>query len=124
MRLAEPIGWGDLPVPHSSVVSQIDRPIAASSSEASTYWPLPVFSRPMIGLVLEIERDAALVTVEREKARAVLALQAEAHRMPRRIAEPGRLDLDHIGAHVAEEHTRERAGHDLGDIEHPDSRER
>jgi len=32
-----PIGSGDLPVPHSSVVSQIESPSAASSNEASMY---------------------------------------------------------------------------------------
>ncbi len=55
-----------------------------------------------IGGILQIECDATLVAIQREKARTVLAFQTKAHRVSRRIAELGRLDLDDIGAHVAQ----------------------
>ena len=42
-----------------------------------------------------------------------------AHRAPRRVAGAGRLDLDHVGAHVGEHLPAERPGHHLGELEHP-----
>ena len=36
----------------------------------------------------------------------------------------GRLDLDDVGAHVAQHHGAERAGEDTGEIKHPNAGER
>ena len=35
------------------------------------------------------------------------------------VAEPGPLDLDHLGAEVAEHHRRERSGEHAGEVEDP-----
>src|SRR3546814_12508827 len=46
-----------------------------------------------------------------------ISLAAEPHLGARPVAHAGRLYLDDIGAHVAQQHAAERAGHDLADIE-------
>jgi hypothetical protein len=38
-----------------------------------------------------------------------------------RIGRPGRLDLDDVGAHVAEQPAGERAGYQRADLDHPDA---
>ena len=47
-----------------------------------------------------------------------------AHRAARLVAGLGRLDLDHVGAHVGEHLPAERPGHDLGELDHPHAVER
>ena len=75
-------------------------------------------------LALQIEREAALVAVQVEEAEAVIALELEAHGAAGLVAAVGRLDLDHVGAHVAQQHGAERPGHHLADVEHPHAGER
>src|SRR5882757_10784001 len=40
------------------------------------------------------------------------------------VAAVGLLDLDYLGAHVAEDHAGHRPRHRLPDLDHPDARER
>src|SRR5690606_7107337 len=49
---------------------------------------------------LQIQRYRALVAIEREEAGAILAFQAEAHRLTGGVTGLGRLDLDHVRTHV------------------------
>ena len=72
-------------------------------------------------ILLEIEGDAALVAVERKEAGAVVALQPVFHRFASLVARSRRLDLDHVGAHVAEQHAAIGPGHHLTEIENADT---
>ncbi len=72
--------------------SDFARELAAGSRCAS--WPL------------EIEHEAALVAVERDKAHALAV--ADRRRGAAHVALQ-RLDLDHVGAHVGEQRAGERA---------------
>jgi hypothetical protein len=47
MRLEVPSGSGWRPVPQYSEMSQTENASAESNSEASMYWPWPVFLAPM-----------------------------------------------------------------------------
>ena len=67
---------------------------------------------------LEIEHKTSLVAVEIEETEAVSALQLEAHRAARLVAAVGRLDLDDVRTHVAQQHGAERPRHHLADVEH------
>ena len=71
--------------------------------------------------VLQVDLDAALVAVQREEAAAVLALEFEAHGAAGLITHARCFDLDHVGAHVAQQHAAIGAGHDLADVEYADS---
>ena len=73
---------------------------------------------------LQVDFDAALVAVERQEAAAVRALEAKTHRTARLVALAGRLDLDDVGAHVAEQHAAERPRHHLADVEDLEMRKR
>ena len=70
---------------------------------------------------LEVERDRALAAVERVEVAALAGLE-------RVVAAPfvaaRRLDLDHVGAEVGEEHRRERGGHVLPVVEDAEAGER
>ena len=63
-----------------------------------------------------------LLRFDGEERRGDAGRELELH-VPRRLA-AGRLHLDHVGAHVAEQHAAERAGHDLGHVDDADAVER
>ena len=67
---------------------------------------------------LEVDHDAALVAIELREHRAQLALEGRPHHARRVTA--WRLDLDHVGAEVAENHRAHRTGDDRGEVEHGD----
>jgi hypothetical protein len=72
---------------------------------------------------LEVHRHAALVAVE-DHERGRLALHLRLRVAPRVVAAGELLDLDHVRAHVGEEHPAGRARHDLGELDHLDSIQR
>ena len=72
---------------------------------------------------LQVEREAALVAVDAEEVRAP-AVADERPPRPRIVAGLGFLDLDHVGAHVAEQHRAERAGEDPGEVDDLETGER
>ena len=74
-------------------------------------------------LRFQIHHDGALVAVHVQKPEAVIAFQLEAHGAAGLVA-GRRLDLDHIRAQIAQHHAAERPGHDLRDIQNPDSFQR
>src|SRR5436309_2857133 len=94
----------------------------ASWAETSTAWPRPVRARALSAASTPVERDALLVTVEREEGDrhavrgrvAVAALVAAARR----------LDLDHLGTQVGEDRGAERPRQEAGQVEDADSGER
>ena len=67
----------------------------------------------------EVDHDRALVPVEREEVGRVLA---DERRSPatRVVPGAGSLDLHDVGAEVAEQHRRERARQDAGEVRHSD----
>ena len=52
------------------------------------------------------------------------ALVAGLAPLAQRVGLAGRLDLDHLGAHVAEQPAGERAGEQRPELDHPHARER
>ena len=71
---------------------------------------------------LEVQGDALLAPVHRHEVRRL----APDERRPaaRVIALAGLLDLDHLGAHVAEHHRAEGAREDAGEVEHANASQR
>src|SRR3546814_17426404 len=74
------------------------------STRTDTLFPYTTLFRS-----LQVQLDAALIAVQRQEAAAIGTLEAEPHRGARLVAHAGRLDLDDIGAHVAQQHAAERA---------------
>jgi hypothetical protein len=73
-------------------------------------------------LLLQVDDEALLVAVDAEK---VVALARDKGReMPRLVAEPRRLDLQHFGAEIAEALRAERPGQNAGQVDDPDTRQR
>ena len=70
-----------------------------------------------------VEREGALVAVDAEKIRGLGADEGRTP-MPRIVTVAGGLDLDDVGAHVAQHHGAERAGENTGEIDDADSSER
>ena len=74
-------------------------------------------------LRLQVQHQRTLVAVHVEKAHAVRALHLEPHGaaclVPLR-----RLNLDHVGAQVGQQHAGKRPSHDLADVEHADTLQR
>ena len=62
---------------------------------------------------LEIEHHALLVAIDRAESRAVFDAAPAAER----IAAIGRLDLDHLGAEIAQQHSGIRSGHVVGELD-------
>jgi hypothetical protein len=72
--------------------------------------------------LLQIDDEAFLVAVDAEE---IVALAGdEGRKVPRLVAEAGRLDLQHFGAEIAEALGAERAGQDAGQVDDPDPRKR
>jgi hypothetical protein len=72
---------------------------------------------------LQIQREAALVTVEREIEEAVRVGSVREHRA-RGIALAGLLDLDHVRAEPGEHLPARGPGLIVGDVDDPDARQR
>ena len=70
-------------------------------------------------LGLEVQRNASLVAVQRVEQNA-LSLD-KWRRPPHVVAAVGFLDLDHVGAHVGEEHRAEGTRQQPGEVKDPDS---
>ena len=70
-----------------------------------------------------VERHRALVAVHAEEIRGLLLRERRAPGA-RVVARARRLDLDHVGAHVAEHHRAERPREDAREIEHAQPVER
>ena len=70
--------------------------------------------------ILEVERDRALVAIDRGEILAVAVDERRpgAHEIP-----VGRFDLDHVGAHVGEQAAAERTGEDLAEFDDFDAGE-
>ena len=79
--------------------------------------------RPVAPVVLEVERDASLVAVQRVEVRALAADAATGH-APREVWPLGRLDLDDVRAEVAQEQRAVGAGQHVREVEHPEAGER
>ena len=78
---------------------------------------------PALVAPAEIERDAFLVPrLHRPPERP--ALVASVTPVAERIGLSGRLDLDHLGAHVAEQAPGERPREQRAELDHPHARER
>ena len=74
--------------------------------------------RPVV-LRLQVQGDAALVAVEAREDGVVAAVRVFADAPARQVAGAGPLDLDHVGAVVAQHLGAARAHHHLGEVEHP-----
>src|SRR3989442_1356627 len=74
-------------------------------------------------LALEVEGQALLVAVQRHEQRALAAPVGRGPRA-RVVAAAGTLDLDHVGAHIAERLRAERTGDVLRQVDDDDSVER
>jgi hypothetical protein len=74
---------------------------------------------------LEVEHDRALVAVLRVEVERGLAVGAE-RRAPDAgiVAAVGLLDLDHVGAHVGQDHPGQRTGQRLAHFDDANSLER
>ena len=82
--------------------------------------------RVPVGLLLEVEHDAALRAVDAGEVAAVVMLGVA---LRERAAVAGevalrRFDLDHVGAEVGEQHRAERAGQRGGEVDDADVGER
>ena len=74
------------------------------------------------GRRLEVQRDALLVAVDRHEVGRLAP--DERRPAPRVVALARLLDLDHLGAHVGEDHGAERAGEDAREVEDANAGER
>ena len=70
-----------------------------------------------VGGVLEVEREAALVAVDRLEVGRLPPLVVRGPPGAGLVSSPGPLDLRHLGAEVGEHHRRERTGEDAGEVE-------
>jgi hypothetical protein len=75
------------------------------------------------GRQLEVERDAALVAVHRHE-RSGFAVDFRPVHAPCIVAARDALDLDHVGAHVREQHAAGGTRHDLRELDHLQAGER
>src|SRR5205814_9788830 len=72
-------------------------------------------------LLLQVDDEALLVAIDAEE---IVALARDKGReMPRLVPEPRRLDLQHLGAEIAETLRAKRPGQDAGQIDDPDPRQ-
>ena len=111
-RLLEP-GVGEAPFVQRSQPEIIDEDVGFLDQPGKDFLP---------GRVGHVERQGALVAVDAEKIGGLGADERRAP-MPRIVAVVGRLDLDDVGAHVAQHHGAERTGEDTGEIDDADSGE-
>ena len=75
------------------------------------------------GIPGEVERDGLLAAVDREEVRRLAVGEERRTHDPHRVAAVGVLDLDHLGAHVGEQHRAVRPREHAGEVEHADARE-
>src|SRR5947208_13102772 len=73
-------------------------------------------------LLLQVDDEALLVAVDAEEI--VALARDKGRKMPRLVAEPRRLDLQHLGAEIAETLRAKRPGQDAGQVDDPDPRQR
>ena len=66
----------------------------------------------------EVEHDAALAAVEQREERGSHAAERAG------LVARGRLDLDHLGAELGEDHAASRAHHHVGHLDDPHALER
>jgi hypothetical protein len=71
----------------------------------------------------QVERHAALVAGQDRPPQAVVVV-AQAAPVAHRVAVAGRLDLDHVGAEVAQQRARVGAGEELAELDRPEACER
>ena len=79
-----------------------------------------------VGPLHQLERDLQALRrlqVERDVALAALAAEERLARQPHAVA-GDRLDLDDLGAEVADDHRAERPGEVLPEVDEPDTFER
>jgi hypothetical protein len=80
------------------------------------------FQQPVHGLAIlglgEVEHDAALAAVEQRKERGSHAAERAG------LVARGRLDLDHLGAELGEDHAAGWAHHHVGHLDDPHALER
>ena len=65
----------------------------------------------------QVQGQAALVAVQRQKAGRPAAIKGRPH-PPGIVAAIGLLNLHHVRAHIGQQHSANRPGHDLGQIQH------
>ena len=73
--------------------------------------------------VVRSSGDRAPVAVDREEVGRVVAVERRPP-APGVVAQPGSLDLEHVGPEVGEHHAAVRAGEHPGQVEHPDPGQR
>ena len=96
-------------MPHRSSVPGLKFSSTTSTCAASRRTTLAA------ALVAQVDRDRPLVARDRRPPEAAPVVE---HAPPaHRVAGPGRLDLDHVGAEVAEQLARERAGDERAELE-------
>ena len=74
--------------------------------------------------VLEVDRDAPLASVDREEVRGLAVGRAGRRPLPAVVSALRMLDLDHLGAVVAEDLGRERSRDDTREVDDPEVFER
>ena len=67
--------------------------------------------------LLEVDRERALAAVGRDEQGGELAGRVDRLAAAARDVAARRLDLDHVGALVGQEHRGERAGHHAGEVD-------
>jgi hypothetical protein len=76
------------------------------------------------GGAAEVERDAPLVAVDGEERGALPVRQPVSRGLAGGVAAAHRLDLDHVGAEIAEQLAAEGPGHHLGEVDDRQMRQR
>ncbi len=71
-------------------------------------------------VALDVDRQRALATVRGDEQRRELTGLVDRGAAAARDVAADRLDLEHVGALVGEEHRRERSRHHAGQIQHAD----
>ena len=78
--------------------------------------------QPLRGL--QVQRDALLVAVAPDEGCALVQLRVHGRIAARVVAADRRLDLDHLGAHVGQDHGRQRPRDEVREVHHPDAVQR
>jgi hypothetical protein len=68
--------------------------------------------------VLQVQRHAALAAVAPQEGAALVGQLRQFRRVAAQVvAAPGRLDLDHVGTQVGQEHRGQRAGDEVREVD-------